>query len=130
MPEREIILKSIDFALQVSAYDQLGPAGADLAAGARRELAALTVGWTEAARACLASTALNVDRDRHQLDRGRNHFIKDFRQRHGVDARGYAPEVRAQLEAGMADFNQRKLRVIEEASARLLAELKMAGHPA
>jgi len=130
MPERETIRKAIDFALQAASYDQLGPAGADLAAGARRELAALTGGWTEAARSCLGTTALTVDRDRHQLDRGRNHFIKDFRQRHGVDARGYAPEVREQLEAGMAEFNQKKLLVIEEASARLLAEFKLAGDPA
>jgi hypothetical protein len=130
MPGRTDIRKAIDLALQAASYDQLGPSGADLAAAARRELAGLTAGWTDAARAQLATAALNVERDRHQLDRGRNHFIKDFRQRHGVDARGYAAEIRAQLDAGMADFNRRKLLVIEEASDRLLAELQMAGNPA
>ncbi|MEK7468395.1 MAG: hypothetical protein AAB074_13380 [Planctomycetota bacterium] len=130
MPERETIRKAIDVALQAAAYDQLGPAGTDLAAGARRELAALTDGWPDASRARLTAAALGLERDRHQLDRGRNHFIKDFRLRHGANAREYSLEIRSQMEAGMADFNRRKSLAIDEAAARLLEELQTSGHRA
>jgi hypothetical protein len=130
MTDKEQVRKAIDLTLQAFAYDQLGPAGYDLAAGVRRDLGALTQGWPEAGRAQLAQVAAGVERDRHQFDRSRNHFIKDFRQRFGMDARRYAPEAKAQLDAAMADFNRRKLLVIDEAAARLFAEFAPQGRPA
>ena len=39
------------------------------------------------------------------LDRRRNHFLKDFRQAHGFDRRGYDAEQLAQFEAGLARVN-------------------------
>ena len=39
------------------------------------------------------------------LDRKRNHFLKDFRARHGFDRRAYAPDVLATYEAGLARIN-------------------------
>ena len=42
MPDRHDVRKAIDLALQVASYTQLGPAGEELAAGTRRELAELT----------------------------------------------------------------------------------------
>ena len=129
MPDRHDVRKAIDLALQVASYTQLGPAGQQLAAGARSELAALTASWTEPARAALPATAAAVERDRHALDRARNHFIKDFRQRYGMDARRYPPEIKAQLDAGMADFNQRKIRVIDDAADRHAASFIENGRP-
>ncbi|MCE9583533.1 MAG: hypothetical protein K8T20_13690 [Planctomycetes bacterium] len=130
MPDKDQVRKAIDLTLQAFSYDQLGPAGADLAEGVRRELATLTSGWPEAARAQITPAAGGVERDRHSLDRARNHFIKDFRQRFGMDARRYPPETKAQLDAAMVDFNQRKLKVIDDAAARLLAEAGLDGRPA
>jgi hypothetical protein len=129
MPDRHAVRKAIDLALQVASYTQLGPAGEELAAGTRRELAELTSTWPEPARASLPATAAAVERERHALDRARNHFIKDFRQRNGMDARRYPPEIKAQLDAGMADFTQKKSRVIEEASERHLAALDASVPP-
>lgn len=127
MIDRDSVRKAIDLALQAASYSQLGPAGNDLASGARRDLAALTADWPESARAALPAAAAAVERDRHALDRARNHFIKDIRVRFGMDARRYAPETKAQLDAGMADFNHRKSRVIEDAAARFLQSLTPDG---
>ncbi|MCC6741865.1 MAG: hypothetical protein IT452_22790 [Planctomycetia bacterium] len=129
MIDKDTVRKAIDLALQASSYAQLGPAGADLAAGARRDLASLTADWPETARAAIPAAAANVERDRHSLDRARNHFIKDIRTRFGFDARRYTPETKAQLDAGMADFNRRKSRVIEDAADRFLEALSPIGRP-
>ncbi len=130
MLDRHDVRKAIDLALQVASYTQLGPAGEQLAAGTRRDLSSLTASWPEPARAALPATAAAVERERHALDRARNHFIKDFRQRYGMDARRYPPEIKAQLDAGMADFNQRKIRVIDDAADRHAASYSGNGHPA
>lgn len=129
MPDKDQVRKAIDFTLQASSYDQLGPAGADLAAGVRRDLSSLTEKWPESIRAQVAAAATGVERDRHALDRGRNHFIKDFRQRFGMDARRYPPETKGELDAAMADFNRRKVTVIEDAAARLVAGAGEEGRP-
>jgi hypothetical protein len=50
------------------------------------------------------------------LDRQRNHFLKDFRHRHGFDRRAYPPEILARYEAGL-----------EELAAELEGELRAAG---
>lgn len=39
------------------------------------------------------------------LDRKRNHFLKEFRQRHGFDRSAYTPEQRAEFERGLARIN-------------------------
>jgi hypothetical protein len=51
------------------------------------------------------------------LDRKRNHFLKDFRGRHGFDRRLYGPEVLAEFEAGLARIN-----VEEDSERRAAAE--------
>ena len=52
------------------------------------------------------------------LDRKRNHFLKDFRGRHGADRRAYPPEVARAFEQGLAEVNgevdQRRARAARE----------------
>lgn len=55
------------------------------------------------------------------LDRKRNHFLKDFRGRHGFDRRLYAPEVLAEFEAGLARINREEDSERRAAAERLLA---------
>jgi len=52
------------------------------------------------------------------LDRKRNHFLKDFRQRHGFDRSAYAPELARAFEEGLERIN-----VQESAERRELARL-------
>ena len=55
------------------------------------------------------------------LDRDRNHFLKAFRTKHGLDRTRYAPEQSAALEAGLAEVNAREDRERAEAARALLA---------
>jgi hypothetical protein len=55
-----------------------------------------------------------------RLDRKRNHFLRDFRQRHGADRRGYAPEVERDFEAGLARVNAEVEAGRSEAARRLV----------
>jgi hypothetical protein len=53
------------------------------------------------------------------LDRKRNHFLKDFRQRHGFDRNAYAPEQLAAFEQGLARINAEVEQRRRECAAQL-----------
>jgi hypothetical protein len=55
------------------------------------------------------------------LDRKRNHFLKAFRNEHGVDRRTYGAEPLAEFEAGLAEVNAQCDRELDEAAQALLA---------
>ncbi|MFN0007807.1 MAG: hypothetical protein ACKVXR_07850 [Planctomycetota bacterium] len=55
------------------------------------------------------------------LDRKRNHFLKDFRGRHGFDRKLYGPEVLAEFDAGLARINAEEDSERRAAAERLLA---------
>ena len=55
------------------------------------------------------------------LDRKRNHFLKDFRGRHGFDRKLYAPEILAEFETGLARINGEESSERRAAAERLLA---------
>jgi hypothetical protein len=54
-----------------------------------------------------------------QLDRDRNHFLKAFRQRHGLERAKYAPAVSAEFEAGLERVNAAARDALEAAAAEL-----------
>jgi len=51
------------------------------------------------------------------FDRKRNHFLKDYRGRHGFDRSSYSPEALAGYDAGLARINEE-----EDAARRSAAE--------
>jgi hypothetical protein len=53
------------------------------------------------------------------LDRKRNHFLKDFRARHGFDRNAYSPEQLAAFEQGLAHINAEVEQRRRAAAARL-----------
>jgi hypothetical protein len=55
------------------------------------------------------------------FDRKRNHFLKDFRARHGFDRTRYAPGVLAEFEAGLDRIGAEEDAARREAARRLLA---------
>jgi hypothetical protein len=55
----------------------------------------------ERARQTLAAWVERQD----AFDRKRNHFLRDFRNRHGFDRSTYAPEVLAAFDAGLERIN-------------------------
>jgi hypothetical protein len=55
------------------------------------------------------------------IDRKRNHFLKDFRSRHGFDRAAYAPESLALFEAGLARVNAEEDSARRAAAEKLLA---------
>jgi hypothetical protein len=55
------------------------------------------------------------------LDRKRNHFLKEFRARHGFNRRDYAPGVAGEFEAGLARINAEEDAEREVAARRILA---------
>ena len=57
---------------------------------------------------------------RDAFDRKRNHFMKEFRGKHGFDRTAYAPEILAGYDAGLARINA------EEDAARRSAAERMA----
>jgi hypothetical protein len=81
---------------------QLWPAGL---AGERLEsLKAVVAGWI-------------VEQD--ALDRKRNHFLRDFRQKHGFDRTSYSEELRHAYEAGLARVNAEETRRRREVAGEL-----------
>lgn len=72
----------------------------------------------ERERALLAAMADWVRRQ-DAFDRTRNHFLKDFRHRHGFDRRQYAPEVEAAFEAGLDAVNGEANADLRAAAERL-----------
>lgn len=73
----------------------------------------------ERERALLAAMAEWVRRQ-DAFDRARNHFLKDFRQRHGFDRRQYTPAVEAAFEAGLDEVNGEANAALRAAAERLL----------
>jgi len=55
------------------------------------------------------------------LDRKRNHFLKDFRGRHGFDRNLYGPDILSEFEAGLARINSEEDSERRAAAERLLA---------
>jgi hypothetical protein len=55
------------------------------------------------------------------LDRKRNHFLKDFRGKHGFDRTKYDTEETALYDAGLARINDEEDRARRQAATRLLA---------
>lgn len=70
----------------------------------------------DAMRACLAGWVKRQD----ALDRTRNHFLKDFRNAHGMDRRDYSPEELQAYEAGLERINSQVADEREAAAAKLL----------
>jgi hypothetical protein len=54
------------------------------------------------------------------LDRERNHFLRDFRKKHGADRTTYAPEEEKAFDAGLAAINTRETRERLRAAGSLL----------
>jgi hypothetical protein len=123
MPDLDSIARALQYALEVTAYGRLGPVGESLAEAARRDLSAATLAWTEPHRVALASAAVRLAAQQADLDRGRNHFIRDFRGRHGADPKAWAPGLQDQYDTGIARFTRRKSDALELAASRLAAEL-------
>ncbi len=55
------------------------------------------------------------------LDRKRNHFLRDFRRRHGADRTAYDASTLADFEAGLEDVNLEESRDRRAAALRLLS---------
>jgi len=58
--------------------------------------------------------------DQDAFDRRRNHFLKAFRQEHGVDRKAYSPELRAEFERGLAQINAEVEAARRAAASRLV----------
>ena len=71
----------------------------------------------ERIRAQLAAWIETQDR----LDRKRNHFLKEFRQRHGFDRAAYSTDQLAGFEAGLAGINAESTAARRAAAAELAA---------
>lgn len=63
------------------------------------------------------------------LDRKRNHFLKDFRQSHGMDRTRYTPQQSAEFEQGLVRINQEETQLRVAAAESLLAEAELSGEP-
>ena len=57
------------------------------------------------------------------LDRRRNHFMKAFRQQHGMSRKAYSPEVNAEFSAGLDAINADNDERLSAAAQELLALL-------
>lgn len=55
-----------------------------------------------------------------QLDRKRNHFLRDFRRRHGMDRRGYGAEIEREFAAGLEQLDQEANAGLRAAARALL----------
>lgn len=90
------------------AFARLFPAGgeADGSGPALEPIQGLLGAWVEAQDA---------------LDRARNHFLRDFRTRHGFDRAAYTPEERQAFEEGLAKVNARESERLHEHARQLLA---------
>lgn len=55
------------------------------------------------------------------LDRTRNHFLKDFRGRHGLDRKLYSPAILAEFETGLDRINREEDSERRSAAERLVA---------
>lgn len=61
------------------------------------------------------------------LDRKRNHFLKDFRQAHGMDRTRYTPQQTAQFEQGLAKVNQEETQLRLDTALSMLAVAELSG---
>ncbi|MBM3978063.1 MAG: hypothetical protein FJ299_13890 [Planctomycetes bacterium] len=62
-------------------------------------------------------------REQDALDRARNHFLRDFRSRHGRGRAEYAPEVAAAFDAGLEQINAKARERLTACAERLVALL-------
>lgn len=56
-----------------------------------------------------------------KLDRKRNHFLRDFRQKHGFDRRAYDKRQSEEFEQGLAKVNFEESQRLRQAAQDLLA---------
>lgn len=91
----------------------LSPRGRELAAGLWP--AGLDAGALERVRARVAEWVVEQD----ALDRKRNHFLRDFRGKHGFDRTQYAAETLRAFEAGLAQVNAEETQRRREAAGEL-----------
>jgi hypothetical protein len=96
----------------------------ELSERGREALASLAPGELDAGRlkelrAGIAEWVQAQDR----LDRKRNHFLKDFRRRHGFDRRAYSSEQHSAFEAGLAAINSEVDRERHQRALRLVTLL-------
>jgi hypothetical protein len=57
------------------------------------------------------------------LDRKRNHYLRDFRQKHGFDRRSYTKEQASEFEAGLAAVNTEVSTRLTAAARTLLGDI-------
>jgi hypothetical protein len=62
-------------------------------------------------------------REQDSLDRARNHFLRDFRSRHGRGRAEYAPEVADAFEAGLEQINAKARERLAACAERVVALL-------
>jgi len=94
----------------------------DLTPRAEEVFAALFPGGLGAAElAALRAVIADWVKRQDGLDRRRNHFLKDFRQAHGFDRRGYDAAQAAEFDAGLARVNGEAGAARRAAAVALLA---------
>ena len=102
--------------------------GAALSERGRELLSKLAPGGLDPAVEGSLGSALQAWVDRQDAqDRKRNHYLRDFRQRHGFDRRAYdAAQTRA-FEDGLAGINAEEDELRRSAAAGVLAALDRPG---
>jgi hypothetical protein len=124
MTDPSTIRRALDLALQARSYARIGPVGAELAAATSLEFDAAIRGWASGDSAALATEADALVAAHDDLDRGRNHLMKDFNLRFGPDRSGWTAQAREELAQGIAGFTGRKERAVAEAAGRLAARFQ------
>ena len=56
------------------------------------------------------------------VDRKRNHYLRDFRQKHGFDRREYSPELAREFEEGLERVNAEADERLRQAAEELLGD--------
>jgi len=92
---------------------ELSPRAAEIA----RELWPRDLSPQELDRARTATAAWVEQQD--ALDRKRNHFLKDFRTRHGFDRNAYSPDQLAAFDQGLARINTEVAERLRAATQQL-----------
>ena len=115
MPPRSPVERALELFVQAGLYASLGPSTEELAAATRRDLGEVVDSWPERSRQALAATAGRVTTVQRELDRGRNHFIKAFRARHGAENAAWPAELRNEFDRGLAEFTRKKDETFQDA---------------
>ncbi len=80
---------------------------------------------TDAQRQAAAEHAGRWVRLQDGLDRRRNHFLRDFRDKHGYTRSEYSPEVLAEYQAGLDTINHDNDQKLADAAQALLEALQI-----